>query len=294
MGILIPAAIFTQIAFCIISRRIAVLTGICLSLAVLVNQLIYGPGLAGFKFYVPAGITPAGVMILLVTVVAVFITWKKFRSKIAVFFPVLFLLLMIALNQALPGEDVFFRIIKFAVPGPIVLVCSGLWFLFILYRLIPDLRGDREYRNLLLTDFKRALFGNLNIYLMILGLMGLMLAIVFTLVTLVQQVPVVFRLISLVFILALLFFLLVRKYSNMKKLDDSDTRMKAIGVPLFYRFLYASVFKPVIICLIIILYIYVLYTSKFSPVAATVAFVLINILLTFFSRQIKSRLGLRR
>ena len=294
MGILLPAAIFTQIAFLLLSRRMAVLSGVWLSFMILGNQLIYGAGLAGLKFYVPAGITVGGILVLIATAAGFLAGWRKNRSRTLFFFSALFLVLMIVLNQILPGEDVFFRVVKFAVPGPIVLVVSALWFVTALYLLIRDLMVNRGYRTQLLADLREAVTGNLKIYFMIVALMMLMFVIVFTLVFLVQKAPVVFRSVSLVFIIGLLFFLLARKYSNMKKLEVSDTRRKLTEVPLFHRFLYASILKPVIICLLIVLYIYVLYTFNFSPVIAITGFVTLTILITFFSRLIKARLGSRR
>lgn len=294
MGILLPAAIFTQIVFLLLSKRIAVLTGVLLSIMIMVNQLIFGVGLAGFKLYVPAGITLAGILVLLATASGFLVGWGKDRSRIVLFFTFLFLVLMIVLNQALPGEDVFFRIVKFAVPGPIVFALSALWFLATLYLLIREVMTDRGYRGQLRADLRDAVSSNIKIYSMIVGLMVLMFVIVFSLVFLVQRAPVVFRSVSLVFIIGLLYFLLARKYSNMKKLEVSDTRLKSTEVPLFYRFLYASIFKPVIICLLIILYVYVLYTFNFSPIIAIIGFILLTIILTFFSRLIKARLGSRR
>jgi len=293
MGFILVATIFTQVVFYFMSMRIAALIGIFLSLTVLINQLIYGAGKAGFKFYLPAGITVFGFLILLLSAVAAFIGIRYYRSRAPVAFSGIFLFLMVVINQLLPGKGLLFTITSFTVPGPVVISISAVWFLLAMIWTLRDCMTDTGYRRALIADFKSACASNAKICFMIAALNILMFIKVFFLVAFVKGAPVFFRIISILFIVSMVFFLLIRKYLNMKRLDVSDTRADTGRVPLLYRFLYASLFKPLIICFLILGYFYVLYSTTFSLLSGMLVFLIITILLTLFFKQVNARVGVR-
>lgn len=230
MGILLFAAILTQVVFALISRPLGALAALFCGLLLLVNQLTLGIGKAGLSFF---GLLP--------------------------------------------------------LPGLLVAIAAFLWMAaggLLLWQYLSGKTARRE----LAAELAAAFRSNGTIYLMVLGLIGLMFVIVWPLVTLVQHQPVLFRVVSLLFILGIVVFLLVRKYRNMEQLDVADTRKGLSRHPLLFRFLFAAVFRPLLIIIICLAYLYVLYAALFSPLVATLAFVLLTGALTFFTRKIKASL----
>lgn len=224
---------------------------------------------------------------LIFTQVVFFLLSRTLASLGAVFSGLVLLVHQLALGLSTAGFSLFGL---FRIPGPVIFVVAILWFASGVVFLIRNLRADPEFRKGLVHGFLDALNSNAKIYLMIVGLVGLMFATVYPLVTLVQKQPVLFRLLAMIIILALTVFLLFRKYRNMEQLDVADTRRDRTRAPLLLRFLYASLFKPLLIVFVFLAYLYVLYTAVVSPVLATAAFLLLTFLLTLFSRRIKRHL----